>query len=220
MISKYENFDKLSSEINKFIKIINIDTSQKDLIHVTKIIIFFKQVILSMDDTYYGRCLLSDILQMINLLHYNSKRLFYMVYRSAIENSLRFISELKEDDDTGINQLLEMTKDLCGVNAKDNYSFIKHQYKIGCGFTHSNINSGLNLYEYYSDSMKVDSLTVKEIIDLFEIEKRYLDKLLDLLIKIRVQWIDHAFYRENQKLKYLLTESKFKKYKEYLEKCN
>ena len=98
-----------------------------------------------MDDTYYGRCLLSDILQMINLLHYNSKRLFYMVYRSAIENSLRFISELKEDDDTGINQLLEMTKDLCGVNAKDNYSFIKHQYKIGCGFTHSNINSGLNL---------------------------------------------------------------------------
>ncbi len=68
--------------------------------------------------------------------------------------------------------------------------------------------------------MKVDSLTVKEIIDLFEIEKRYLDKLLDLLIKIRVQWIDHAFYRENQKLKYLLTESKFKKYKEYLEKCN
>ena len=143
-----------------------------------------------------------------------------MVYRSSIENSLRFISELKEDDDTGINQLLEMTKDLCGVNAKDNYSFIKHQYKIGCGFTHSNINSGLNLYEYYSDSMKVDSLTVKEIIDLFEIEKRYLDKLLDLLIKIRVQWIDHAFYRENQKLKYLLTESKFKKYKEYLEKCN
>lgn len=219
MIKKYDDFDKISNEIEKFISIIKIDVvEKKELIHFTKMILFIKQVIYSLSDTYYGCCMLSDIFQTINLLHYNSKRIFYMVYRSEIENSLRLICGLKKSDSTGINDLFDKIQSICEDVANENYSFIKHQYKIGCNFAHSNIKAQVNLCKYYKDTMHIDKPNKKQIKKLFEVQKRYLEKLIDLMIKIRIQWIDSAFYREKQKVKYLLSNSAYTLYEETLKK--
>lgn len=219
MINKFEKFLEEKTEIEKFITMINIDTAKNDLKHVTKMILLLKQIALNIEDNYYGMCLISDIFQMLNLLHYNSERLFYIVYRSAIENSLRFICNLEKEDETSINELFRRVNLLCSkYNAQEYYVFIKHQYKEGCNYAHSNIKASFTLYEYYSDTLQLGLLSPKKIIKLFELEHKFLDRLVDILIKTRIQWIDEAFYRENQKLKFLFSEGQYKNYKECLER--
>ncbi len=220
MINKYDNFNELKNEIEKFISIIKLDIRKNDLIYLAKMIIFLKQIIYNLEDTYYGCCMLSDIFELIHLLNFTSKRLFYMVYRSQIENSLRIICELKMNDSTGVNELVRKTQLICGNKANENYSYIKHQYKIGCNYTHSNIKNNCNLYEYFNDTIYTDKPNKSEVQKLFLIELKYLEKYINLLIKIKPFWIDNAFYRENQKLKYLLSSSTYEFYSKYLkENC-
>lgn len=218
MINKFENLNMIDEDINKLNALLNLPIDIKDLIYTEKIIYLLKQIKEIMPDSYYINCVVSDCLHIIYLLGEQPKRLFYMVYRSLIENCIRFLLDLHKSDDTGVFKLFNRFNTLCSEKScTEIYNYFFSEYEICCNFTHSNIKANLNLYAVYFDIV-YNKLNDSEINKLFGIFKSFLNYLLDLIILIKPDLIDKGFYRENQKLILLMPEEKYKKYKAILSK--
>lgn len=212
MINKIEDYKELEKEIERFISTAGISKCKKDTaVSLSKGLIMLKQTKVSAENEYYGECLFSDLLTMIYLLRLSSKRLFYIIYRSAIENTIRFILDLKKTDDTSVTKLFRMFKGICGTRNSELYDWMENEYNRGCEFAHSNVRAamGMGLAEYYSDLTIGNLPSDKDVQELLEVEKKYIDILIILVIEIRSKWIDEAFFREKQKLKFLLQNEQY-----------
>lgn len=215
MINSNDYLKEIKDEVIKFKDILELDICENDMIYVIKKMIFFKFIKNSIDETYYCECFISDLLQMLNLLHNDSKRLLYMVYRSAIENSIRVFLGVSKDNYIGINDLFRNFKIFCS-GEENLYSFIKGQYSSGCNFTHSNISANINLYEFYKDTLSNDKPSIEDIKKLFNLQKTFLQKIIEIMIIKKTELVDMSFYREKEKLKYLLSKSEYELYKKCL----
>lgn len=213
MISKYDDFNETKQDIEKFLYILQSHKKlpcTNEIKCIAKNILFLKEYIENDNIRYYKDYMIYDSLMLIHSLTQNSKKVFFNIYRSFIENFVRSILELEDDDRTGVRKLFENFKKL-GEDKTTNeiIYFIEGQYSEGCDFVHSNIRAGINVFTYYSDIVSSDEMNDKQIRDLIMRVLTLFKKIVELIIYTNSSKIDSIFYRNKQKLKFLIGEKNF-----------
>lgn len=217
MISIYDNNSELKEEIANFKKLIKKSGSELEeslLVSVTKYILFLKQVQKCKNQGHYGKCLISDLLFMIYSLTGKISRDFYINYRSMIENYIRFVLELNDSDDTGVRNLFrKLENEFTEGNSTELINYIDGEYGKCCDYVHSNVKSQTSIYEYYLEIANDESLSKRDIQAMLNAMVTFFRKAVRLLLLNKGSWIDEAFYKEKQKLKYLISSDLYLLYK-------
>ena len=92
----------------------------------------------------------------------NNERYFYFNIRSLLENLMRFILKLKNNDKTGILQLNKQFSKL----KFNHYEKLTTIYTKACNFVHNNELSDLKLIVYYQEINEVSNLCIEKQEDL------------------------------------------------------
>lgn len=214
LVKRYETFDDYRKEISNYIILLNSQKelpSSNELQAIAKHIIFMKIFINNTGKSHYKNSLLFDILSTLHALTQNSIRQFHYVFRSFIENYVRSILELRDNDETGVNELFRKLKEKYGKTeiTKSIIDFIIGEYGRSCLFVHSNIKANFNLQLYYSDILSNDDFNKVKLRT--EINKILLTlkKMTLLLIHSHPNQVENSFYRKKQLLKFLIGEQSF-----------
>ncbi|HAX53372.1 MAG TPA: hypothetical protein DCX82_15815 [Lachnospiraceae bacterium] len=221
MINTYDDLQDLKNEIKKFVGLVkSTNTEIEDCLLrcVTKSILFLKQIQQCENTGHYGKCLINDSLFMISSLAGMRNREFYINYRSMIENYIRFVLKLDDSDETGVRNLFNKLKeDFAQYGSEILIEYMDGEYGKCCDFVHSNVKSKATIYEYYSEIIDHRRPSKKEIHSMLTTMITFLKKAIRLLLLNNPSWVDESFYKERQKLKYLIGEDL---YQLYLEKCD
>ncbi|WP_240259638.1 hypothetical protein [Clostridium perfringens] len=223
MLEKYEGIRELKLEIKKFLALIdeNNDIPNKSkLTNIIKLIIFNKKIFndLENENKYYIKCMIYNLLMILNSLKNNSILYFYYCYRSYIENYFRVMLYLKDDDVTGVNNLINQFTEKYNQDERmvEITTFIKGEYGKACDFVHSNRKADLPIYEYYKDILDSNELSNKKIEKLISQLKSLLRYTTELLIMTRYEDIYSSFYRKKVDLKFLIGDKLMETYDEKL----
>lgn len=213
MLSKYDDFNEIKKDIENFLCMLQSHKKlpcNNEIKCIIKYILFLKKYIENDHIRYYKDYMIYDSLMLIQALTQNSKRIFFNIYRSFIENFVRSVLELEDYDRTGVRKLFEKFKEL-GENktTKDIIYFIEGQYSEGCDFVHSNIRAGINIFTYYSDIVLSDEMNDEQIRNLIMKVLTLLKKMITLIIYTNSSKVGCIFYRNKQKLKFLIGEKNF-----------
>lgn len=211
MLCTYEDLSAVKSDIKQYVDLVNNDNLFSEthiVVGVTKYILFIKQIQEYKSDKYYGKCMICDLLLLMHATTQTSIKNFYSQYRSFIENYIRFILDINDTDETGVRNLFSLLDTLC-VTEKEREikNYIEGEYGKCCEYVHSNINANINLYAYYEDIIRQDEVNLEVRQRLIKIVLSNLKQLSELLIRTRTYWVDTSFYRDKQKLKYLISEN-------------
>jgi len=213
MIDMYDKLIEEKEEIESMFQLINetnifsTENLKIKLRELIKYTLFFKRIYEFNEQGHYSKCMISDLLFLINSLSQNSIKVFYTLYRSFIENFIRFTLELKDNDDTGVRNLFTLYKNKYYVDeTKDIIDFIEGEYGKCCDFVHSNIKANQKIFEYYNELINEDEFKVEDVIRLCSVILTFLKKSSLLLVYIKIEWIDEAFYKKKQLLKFLMSD--------------
>lgn len=213
MIPIYEKFSDEKIEIQKFIDILNSEQYFKNieqLRFLTKRLLFFKHMQNQVPDEHYAKCMINDMLLTIHTIKQGSVKTFYFYYRSIIENCIRYILNLNNHDNTGVRNLFKQLSNLCSTEfQKTIFDYIEGEYGKCCNHVHSNINTHTHIYEYYSDIINHDQFSSKHNDCYIRVLTTFFDKFILLLVDIRLDWIDTAFYKKTQLLKFYIGDTAF-----------
>lgn len=178
--------------------------NEQDLRGIVKRIIFFK-TLCNNGGEHYKRFMIYDLLSLVHALTLDSKRNFYNIYRSLIENFIRFMLELSDQDETGVRNLFgEFKNKFSNENTKDIIYYIEGEYGKCCDYVHSNIRADLVIAQYYEDILKSEEMSKTKICSLLRQLMTFMQQITALIIYISPESIDSAFYRKKQELKFLI----------------
>lgn len=213
MLEKNYYTDNAKQEINKLLSCIHeeqINANKHLLTKIFKSIIFFKQIELSLGQSHYSKLMISDALFLIHSFSLKSSKIFYVYYRSFIENCIRFILEYNDNNDTGVRNMFNELNLKCSTKQqKDLCNFIWSEYCNSCKYVHSNIKANnMDIYEYFKDITEKNSFSTKETKLLLNKLITYINKYIALLCSIHNSWIDEAFFRKKTFLIYLIGKKK------------
>lgn len=222
MLSKYDSCTDIKKEIHTYMQMLNTYKNLKNeqnLTGIVKRILFLKTLFLNGQSNHYNKFMIYDILILMHCLTQNSRRNFYNIYRSFIENFIRVILELPDNDNTGVRNLFAKLRTQYGNSeqAIEFINFIEGEYGKCCEYVHSNINAGLSVLEYYDDIIKTDEMNNKQICRLIKNILKLVQEITLFIIYISPEFIDSAFYRKKQELKYLIGESNYIIFRQNLE---
>lgn len=213
-MDKYDLCKDLKIEINNFIHMINAKkdlANTSDIRGITKRIIFLKTVALNQSHRHYPKFMIYDLLSIIHALTQNSTRNIYNLYRSFIENFIRFILELDDNDNTGVRKLFLSLKDKFSITPEtiEIINYIDGEYSLCCNFVHSNIEADLSVFEYYKDILESDEMNNKKLTRIIKRILKFLQKATLLLIYISPEALDGGFHRNKQKMKFLIGDKDY-----------
>lgn len=215
MLDIYDKLISEKKEIEYMVDLINVNNEfEQSTINtlrvIIKYIIFFKVMIDLSKNGHYDKSMFSDLMLLMNSLSKKSNKVFYTIYRSFIENYIRFILELNDKDNTGIRKLFKILKSkYCFNEYKNSIDFIEGEYGKCCNFVHSNIKANQKMYEYYNDLIEDDKIRNSDIKKVCLIISEFLKKSIHFLIEIKADKVDEAFYKKKQLLKYLISENDY-----------
>lgn len=216
VITRYDKCDQLKDEISKFTEIINKEDIFKEvsiLKSFIKYMLFFKRIQLLIEDRHYARCMIYDLLLSVYSLTQSSSKTFYYVYRSLIENYVRVLLDKSDNDATGVRNLFNELELQCTTfDSMQVKNYLEGEYGKCCNYVHSNINSNGNIYEYYQDILEKDVLTETVIKSNLRMLLTFMKQATSLIIELKPNLIDMAFYRKRQELKFLLNDSLYSKF--------
>lgn len=215
---KYNQVLELKSEINSYVSILNCNDTFKDdskIRGITKNILFLKQL---GRDSHYKRAMIYDLLMLLDALTKNSKRNFYTLYRSFLENFIRFSLDLHDNDITGVRELFRLFKDTYekDENTTTFINYIEGEYGKSCNYIHSNINADIELYQYYKDILQSNEMSNKAIIQLTNAVLTLVKKVTTFIVCELPLIVDSSFYRNKVELKFLIGKSNFNMFKSNL----
>lgn len=206
-------------DINNFMVILNSNKDFKDeskLRCIVKHIIFFKNL---GEDSHYKRFMIYDLLMLMNSLTQNSKRNFYQIYRSLIENFIRFILKLEDTDSTGVRDLFKLLKerfDTCD-ETEEIITYINGEYGKCCDYVHSNVDAKLDIFQHYKEIVESDEMNEATLNSLINSLLTLVQKLTLFTLITSPLMIDSCFFRCKSDLRFLIGEKNFNKFKENLE---
>ncbi|MEK4193304.1 hypothetical protein [Paenibacillus sp. FSL L8-0323] len=217
LVRRYDSCVELKEEVATFIEIL---TSQKPLPNInelnaiTKYIIFIKRIVEFGVESHYKRCALFDALSCLNSLTGRSIRQFHYIYRSFIENYLRSMLLLEDDDETGVNQLFRNFEEklVNSVRGTELYYHIKDEYSKSCLYVHSNQKANIETSLQYLEIIKNDDFNTRTLRGTINKILLMLKTMCELLIICHPENVENAFYRSKQKLRFLLGESLYNKF--------
>lgn len=219
MLDVYEKQKQLKEEVKSYIDLLNNTKDlpkQNELIYISKLILFQKEFFKKEDDeeSYYSNFMIYNILMIMHSLSRDSKIFFYQLYRSYIENILRVMLNLKNNDDTGVNTLFNnFSNRYNDVKMKKFVFFLKGEYSKACDYVHSNIRADLDVQLFYSEILNSDEMNDDNIGKLILKVKQLLSQFVEFLIDVEVLKIYEVYYRRDSELKFLIGENLYKKFK-------
>lgn len=220
MISLRGDIIALKEEINRFIEAINnnnILPEENLLKNISKNLLFQKETLL-MDNSknkYYRKAYIYNSLLIINSLNKNSILHFYQTYRTCIENFIRVVLDLKDNDDTGVNAIFKMLEENISNSTEliDIFNYIKGEYSEACNYVHSNLKADIPIALYYNEivsSKEMDERTLKRLINKVKTLEYMLTRMLLLMYPLTVESI---YSKRYEVLKFLIGDRCFKEYK-------
>lgn len=210
----------IKSEVTKFLDLISKDKklpNENDLKYISKAILFQKEVFVmnSSKRIHYKMCMIYDILLVVYSLTQNSILNFYNAYRSYIENLVRALLDIEDDDETGVNSLFRMFKEKVKEDDEllELYNFIYGEYSKACDYIHSNIRADMDIYNYYSDIISSNEMNDNKVSSYIAMVKTLMAKANKLILLINPLKIESIYYRKYEELKFLIGKKTYDKYK-------
>ncbi|QNF28530.1 hypothetical protein [Metabacillus elymi] len=207
--------DSIYIDVEKFLTLINAKERGWDeeiLKNIACSTMFFKYIEDSTSDTHYIKSLVQDALSVIDSLCQKSQRYYYFILRSYIENFLRVLLKLKDDDAMGVMKLFKNTKRLLEQfeGASLIFDQMEQQYDECSLFVHSNIKADDEISEFLKNI-----LTRNDFDEPFKVNNSLLkfNSLLNSSVKLflisHTQTVDSCFYRKKEILKKILSEENY-----------
>jgi len=207
-----EFIDKDVSKFIEFLKSKEKMLDEETLKNVAYNIIFFKYYGNSLSNTHYLNSLIQDALAIIDSLSQKSERYYHFILRSYVENFMRVLLALENEDSMGVMKLFKNSKKLLDkyTGASVIFEQFEKQYDECCLFVHSNIKANIEISVFlkmiierndFGENLKVNSSLKK-----FE---SILSNSIKLLLICRSETIDNSFYRNKDILKKLITEENY-----------
>lgn len=211
----YSEIKKIKLDIKQFLDEIQkialnqqFDYSQKDrdfFSFIAKHIIFFKYLYKGEQEKYFYKVLISDLYYLILSIIKCEVRYIYVNERSIIENYTRAIMDVsleKSHITASILQEMQEKKFLCDFT-KDEYSLIKNEYVISCGYIHGGDILNDNL-AYVFDECVNNNFTIKER-NKYYIRVQNVLKIFDkLIVADKASYISGCYHRKKTVMEYLV----------------
>lgn len=213
-MEKYDLCKDLKEEIQNFIHMIDVNKDLEninDIRGMTKRIIFLKTITLNQANNHYPKCMVYDLLSIVHALTQSSTRNVYNLYRSFIENFIRVVLELDDNDNTGVRNLFTSLKNKFSISPEtiEIINYIEGEYSLCCNFVHSNVQARLSVFEYYKDILESDEMNSKKLTQIIKKILKFLQKATLFLIYISPESLDGAFHRNKQKMKFLIGDKDY-----------
>lgn len=186
---------------------VNFTPQEKGLvIEITKKILFFKIIFqgFDKDNTHYKKCLIYDSLMAMHAIKRKSINDYYNTQRSFIENYIRVMLRLKDDDETRVFKMFDKFKRL--IDDGNIYCFFEYVYADGCNYVHSNIKANRTIYEYYLDIVTCNELEGERRVQIISELEQLMDMCVKTFIMIYANEVEDIFYRKKYELKFLFSK--------------
>lgn len=209
MLSKYDSLVDVKNEITEYVNLLYQFKElpfKNDVICIAKHIIFLKKISEYGGNRHYKNSMIYDSLSIMHSLTQNSVRNFYQIYRSFIENFIRSVLDLDDNDNTGVRNLFRLinSKFASSSNSSAIINYINSEYTKCCNFVHSNIKANANVYTYYCDIVKNDEMNDICLKSLISYVLNFFEKITLFIIYEFPNIIDTMFNRKKQELRYLI----------------
>lgn len=208
MLNNFDYSIEYESEINSFEKQIHIPKEALNTQFIKKIL-FINKFRMNFDqkNKHYKSCLIYDILTLIYHMQNGTERTYKNYYRSVIENYLRVMLKLKNNDSKGVNDLFRSFKKLSSnQNYKELYNFFELKYSDCCNYVHSNIQAGYNIHEYYKDIINYENTQNNNLINLVEDLDSLLTNMISGIVILYHTELANIFYRRVDEIQFLAGE--------------
>ncbi len=223
MLKKYDDLKEEKNEIEAYYNMLNEKDKfagkislRNSVICVAKSIMFLTILVRNRENDHYSNAMVSDILLTMHSLTQDSLKCFYALYRSFIENYLRFILKLNCSNSMGVRELFRTVKDTYIKNNEDDllkiFDYLEGEYGKCCIFVHSNFNANVKIQTYYREILTSDEINDIELESLLNKLETFMRKAVEFVIRVSNDEVANAFYRKNQKLKYFLNSDNFNLY--------
>lgn len=202
------NIKNFLEEIQKIAQIQQFDYVQIDcdfFSFIAKHIIFFKYLYEGTQESYFYKVLISDLYYLILSVIKCEIRYVYLNERSVIENYIRAIMEISLENNHITESIFKKMHDKnfhCDFTDKE-YSLIKNEYVIACGYIHGGDILNDNL-AYVLDECMNNSFEAKER-NKYYIRLQNALKILDkLIISEKTIYISGCYHRKKSIMEYLV----------------
>ena len=223
MLEKYEGIERNKVEIKKYLEVLNSKKQlpkENELIYITKLILFNKSIFIINDESnkHYTKYMIYNILMLMHSLTKDSKINFYQLYRALIENILRVMLNLNDNDETGVNELFRRFTKKYEHNeiGREFINFIKGEYSNACNYVHSNINADIEVFLFYNEILSSDEMDNENIVKLIFTIKTFLFKFAMFIINLEATKIEAFYYRRYDELKHLIGEELYIDFKKII----
>ncbi|NMH67934.1 hypothetical protein HF072_03945 [Bacillus sp. RO3] len=207
--------DSIESDVEKFLLIINAsdkDWDEEILKNIAFGAMFFKHIEDGTPNTHYLKSLVQDTLSIIDSLCQKSQRYYYFILRSYIENFLRLLLKLEDDDAMGVMKLFRNSKKLfeSSESAIVIFEEIEKQYDECSLFVHSNIRAGDEISEYLKNIIERNDFEDTRIVNTSLLKfETILNSSIKLFVISHSQMVDNSFYRKKDTLRKLIREDNY-----------
>lgn len=202
------NIKNFLEKIQKIAQIQQFDYVQIDcdfFSFIAKHIIFFKYLYEGTQESYFYKVLISDLYYLILSVIKCEIRYVYLNERSVIENYIRAIMEISLENNHITESIFKKMHDKnfhCDFTDKE-YSLIKNEYVIACGYIHGGDILNDNL-AYVLDECMNNSFEAKER-NKYYIRLQNALKILDkLIISEKTIYISGCYHRKKSIMEYLV----------------
>jgi hypothetical protein len=212
----------IEDDIQKFLEILDVENNSLNIDILKKIAystMFFKSIEVEDENKHYLKCLVQDILSILDSVSHKSQRYYYFILRSYIENFLRVLLKLQNDDSTGVMKLFSNVKKMINSHEEisDLYENLDNTYSECCLFVHSNVKSGDEVNEFLKMIVDRNDFADNDIVNNFLEE---FNKLLEISIKIflvcHIELVDNSFYRKRDVLRKIVSEENYIEFRKHL----
>lgn len=207
--------NNLKQDIEKFIELAKLkepDLDKNTLMQIANNIIFLKNFGNSLKQTHYLDSLIQDSLSIIDSFSHKSERYYYFILRSFIENFLRVLLNLEDNDSTGIMKLFRSSKKTLEKfeSAFEIFENIETQYDRCCLFVHSNIKANTEISIYFSKILERNDFNdINKINSTLKQFGFLLEDIIKILIIRHYETIDSSFYRNKVLLRQILSNENY-----------
>lgn len=198
----------VKSEVTRMIQVMNEGSfipNENLQRGIVKRVIFLKILLSNKKPSHYPMSLLYDSLSGLYSLFNLAPRYFHFNFRSLIENTLRTILNLEDNDAKGVNELFNCSREFFSGNKIiiEIIDLLAGKYTLSSNYVHSNISSNMEVHLYYKRICERKTAN-EEVTGLLELYDMTLSKISELFALVFADDVQHIFHRKKTTLNYLI----------------
>lgn len=217
MINRYSEVKEYKKEIQEFIERLTYERKLKNeeiFRSIAKNILFFKILFLDKEDNikHYRDSAINDMLYLTYILTCESSKIFFIIFRSLIENTIRVSLEYENDNATGINNMFREFREKY-EDGKEYLDYVEGEYGKCCDVVHSNIQADIDLGLYFEEIKKMARMTDDRVVVYSKKLGTFLNKTKQFFVFHKTEMIMNKFYKQDEVLSFLLGEKMYNDYR-------